>query len=51
MKVYIVVWSDPFDDWCIEGVFSTKEKAEDYIDTAKKSRSDYWIDERDVDGD
>lgn len=53
MKVYVVRFSQ---DWCLEGVsgtsgvFSTKEKAEEYIETKPKSdQSDYDIEEFEVD--
>jgi hypothetical protein len=46
MKVYIVFWADAFDDWRLIKVFSTKEKAEQYL----KGKSDsFWIDEEVVD--
>ncbi|MFW5438890.1 DUF7336 domain-containing protein [Paenibacillus apiarius] len=30
-KVYIVMWHDSFDDWEIKKVFSTSEKAKEFI--------------------
>ncbi|WP_156520685.1 hypothetical protein [Oceanobacillus sp. Castelsardo] len=48
MKVYIVVWVDAFDDWAIEGAFSTREKAEAYISERTTSSNNFFIDEREV---
>ncbi len=48
VKVYIVVWVDAFDDWAIEGAFSTREKAEAYISERTTSSNNFFIDEREV---
>ncbi|MET3699504.1 hypothetical protein SAMN05877753_111142 [Bacillus oleivorans] len=44
MKVYIVFWSDSFDDWSLEKVFSNEEKAIEF-QNAKFGR---WIMEKEV---
>lgn len=53
MKVYLVNMTLPYDDSWIEGVFSTREKAQAYIDA--QPRDYYWkyytIDEQEVDRD
>lgn len=45
MKVYIVFWSDSFDEWRMEKVFSSEEKARSYIKGKKGNR---WFEEMDV---
>lgn len=46
MKVYIIFWADSFDDWRLVKVFSSKEKAEDYMKGLKSKGC--WIVEEDV---
>jgi hypothetical protein len=45
MKVYIVFYADSFDDWRLEKVFDTEEKAEKYL---KGKSSSYSYFEADV---
>jgi hypothetical protein len=46
MKVYIVFWGDSFGDWKLVKVFSTKEKAEKYLDVI--SGKGFWIYEQEL---
>lgn len=46
MKVYVVFWSDPFDDWEIKKVFSTEEKAKEYL--KGKNQNSWWYVEMEV---
>ena len=39
MKVFIVLWEGAFDDWNLVKVFSTKEKAESYLEGKSSSFS------------
>lgn len=48
MKIYIVE-SGEYSDRCIEGVFSTKEKAEEYIKYHNSWYGEYTIDEWGID--
>lgn len=44
MRVWIVVRGE-YSDWNIEGVFSSKEKAEEYVDSNKYSYRSVYIEE------
>ena len=48
MKVYIVLWSDTFEDWDIKKVFSTEEKAREYINSRVTGKNSLWIEEKEV---
>lgn len=48
MKVYVVLWADSFDDWELKKVFSTEEKAKEYINSRTSGKRQLWIDEREV---
>jgi hypothetical protein len=41
-KVYVVFWSDTFDDWRMEKVFSCEDKARSYI---KEKKGNRWHEE------
>jgi hypothetical protein len=45
-KVYIVFWADSFDDWEMKKVFSTEEKAEEYV--INKGVHSHWYIEANV---
>lgn len=45
MKVYVVFWADAFDDWRLVKVFSTKEKAEKFLEDKHDS---FWYEEQEV---
>jgi hypothetical protein len=44
-KVYVVFWSDSFDDWRMEKVFESEEKARAYIGEKKRN---LWFVEQEV---
>jgi hypothetical protein len=44
-KVFIVFWGDSFGDWRLEKVFSSVEKAEEYLQGKGKG---YWVVEETV---
>lgn len=46
MRIYIVVFEDPFGDWEIEGAFVSKEKANDYIVSRTTPSSCFWIEDK-----
>lgn len=46
LKTYVVFWSDSFGDWEMKKVFSTEEKAKEFLKD-KSSRS-WWFVEMDV---
>lgn len=46
MKVFIVFWSDSFDNWKVVKVFSSEEKAQDFI--YENKGKGYWMLEEDV---
>ncbi len=45
MKVYVVFWAGAFEDWRLVKVFSTKEKAEQFLEGKSNS---FWLEEQEV---
>ena len=49
MNIYIVYYDSGYDFDVVYGVFSSKEKAQAYIDKYNTKKKDLWIDEVVVD--
>lgn len=46
MKVYVVFWAGAFDDWEMKKVFSSEEKANEYVQS--KGSYSHWYVEQEV---
>jgi hypothetical protein len=46
MKVYLVFWSDTWGDWELAKVFSTEEKAKEWMKVI--NGKGFWILEREI---